>query len=53
MVRGGGTSTRNKKKKATDAPTATQNGVENQKSTMENGAEKHKNLKHRKQKVRS
>ena len=53
MVRGGGTSSRNKKKKATDATnsTSTQNGVDNLKHSADNGTDKHKNVKHRKQKV--
>jgi len=52
MVRGGGTSSRNKKKKATDATnsTSTQNGVDNLKHSADNGTDKHKNVKHRKQK---
>ena len=53
MVRGGGTSSRNKKKKATDATnsTSTPNGVDNLKHSADNGTDKHKNVKHRKQKV--
>ena len=55
MVRGGGTGSRNKKKKAagTEAP-ATHNGVENKAPVADNNIEKHKNTKHnRKQKVES
>ena len=55
MVRGGGTGSRNKKKKAagTEAP-ATHNGVENKAPVADNNIEKHKNTKHnRKQKVKS
>jgi len=55
MVRGGGTGSRNKKKKAagTEAPPATHNGVENKApATADNNVvDKHKNTKHnRKQK---
>ena len=56
MVRGGGTGSRNKKKKAagTEAPPASHNGVENKApaASDNNLVDKHKNTKHtRKQKV--
>ena len=54
MVRGGGTGSRNKKKKAGDggpAPAA-QNGVDHAKQGVDGQGDKHKNIKHnRKQKV--
>jgi len=50
MARGGGTGSRNKKKKATEA-TAQQNGVDtNQKIPSDSAGDKMKNIKHRKQK---
>ena len=56
MARGGGTGSRNKKKKSADAAPATQNGsVENQKAPLETTGgdvkQGNKNTKHRKQKV--
>jgi len=49
MARGGGTGSRNKKKKATEA--STQNGVDtNQKVPSDSAGDKNKNIKHRKQK---
>ena len=54
MVRGGGTGSRNKKKKAGEggpAPAA-QNGVDHAKQGVDGQGDKHKNIKHnRKQKV--
>ena len=55
MARGGGTGSRNKKKKSAEAPATNQNGaVEHQKSVPEAAgadSKQSKNTKHRKQKV--
>lgn len=53
MARGGGTGSRNKKKKSADAPAPQNGAVENQKSAPENAGgdlKQNKNTKHRKQK---
>jgi len=50
MARGGGTGSRNKKKKATEAGTTTPNGVDTSQKITSDSGDKNKNIKHRKQK---
>ena len=52
MARGGGTGSRNKKKKATEVGGTTRNGVDTSQKIPSDSGDKNKNIKHRKQKVR-